>query len=278
MAFKDPQSKSNPSLGSSQPPSGHAGPTVAEKSSYSRPYTSSSSTASSAAPIQSYLPPAALSYPPAPASAEFSDIYEPTDSASTPSSTVVVSKPAEPIPVTRDTTTHVALLKKTQYAAGQAKTEHSQIKPDDFPKPSMPVRSQASAKPTVEALPPLNPKTERLIEIVCVHMSSPPEEIKELKERARREPEAMESFFTNYYNEHIRPEREKVDPLAEAISKYPQQFCFKYTNEEGISVVLAVDRLAHPHMEVYHGKHLKPMYPDDDPFVDRDTSPQKKIR
>lgn len=175
-------------------------------------------------------PPAPNYFPPPPASADFSDIYEPDAPAPTGP---LASSPSAPPPA---------------------------------PKP-------ASEPPGAR----INPKLERLIEIVCENMGSTPEEVRDLKARAAHEPAPIEAFCSSYYDESIRPRREQIDPLAEAISQRPDCFCFKYILPSGESAVLCVSRAARPELAMYHNQTLSHFMDEDHPFHE-DAEPEPAAR
>lgn len=145
--------------------------------------------------------------------------------------------------------------------------------PEELLAPSLPAIQAPGPSQTTPAAPPkpisagpLNPKLERLIEIVCSDMGSEPEEIKALKAQALITPEEIQRFCMGYYDQRIRPKREALDPLAEAIAALPLSYCFRYVSPDGISAVLSVDRATRPEMAIYHNKTFSLHHLEDHPF------------
>lgn len=181
-------------------------------------------------PASPIAPASPNAFPPPPASADFSDIYEPDAQAPQAAKTADAASPKRPV----------------------------------FIAPSEPA-------------PQINPKLERLIEIVCESLGSTPEEVRDLKARALLDPAPIDAFCSAYYNEEIRPRRERVDPLAEAISERPECFCFKYILATGESAVLCVNRLARPELALYHNTTLT-HYPDEEHPFHEEPEPKSEPR
>lgn len=143
-----------------------------------------------------------------------------------------------------------------------------------------PLSGSKNNSPPPAAVPSqaLNPKLERLIEIVCEHMGSPPEEIRALKANALISPDPIHDYCSGYYDREIRPKREQLDSLAEAILERPDCFCFKYILPSGESAVLCVNRALRPELALYHNQTLTHYEDDNHPFgEDPEDNPSARL-
>lgn len=112
----------------------------------------------------------------------------------------------------------------------------------------------------------LNPKTERLIDLIGSHLGSSHEEILALRALALTHERDVVECFMALFHQRVQPHSGPASPLDPASLAAPGQLALHYCGLHG-SAVFCVDRASLPEMELHHGRRLERVDPSWAPFA-----------
>lgn len=123
----------------------------------------------------------------------------------------------------------------------------------DFPPVYYPLDALA-APPTESPDRLLDPRLERLIDLVCSRIGSEAQEIAELKAQARADPVKVTSLLRPIYEQQVLPAIESesgVNSLGAFASTHPESFVFEYQGPDACAF-LCLSRDQYPWMSYLH--------------------------